>query len=214
MGESWATEDTGTADRLRLSHIQVRESRTDTGDMKTHMIPCWVSMEGRWSCRTTGPASPGHRRITPIITRHATGERRTRESTRQVNCRRPMSRRCRRAQVVISLSSQCATASLMIGARASAPLMAQAMPSPVNGSTYPAASPTANQRGPAMDVGRCVRDGVPRQSALSMSGTAAPPASSRIIRAAAGKPPASRTKDGSNAAARSSSSVSRRTMPM
>ena len=100
-----------------------------------------------------------------------------------------------------------------IGASAAADATAQAIPSPVNGSTYPAASPTANHRRPATATGLRVRAGVPFHGRPASPGTAGQPTDARIASAAGPSPPADFTKPGSSAAATSSRSSSTRTSP-
>ena len=86
------------------------------------------------------------------------------------------------------------------------------MPSPVNGSTYAAASPATTMPGPAILRRRRVRVGAPRHAAVrSASGSRTAPPSAAIAHAAG--PPASRTAAGTAAAAMSTWPQGRSTAP-
>ena len=136
----------------------------------------------------------------------------TSRQTRHTRCRRPTMRRAS-LPTRGEPSSHGARPASAIGASAAADITAHAIPSPVNGSTYPAASPTANRplaaepRWPAREGGRSLPRGIGESRAWASrprAGSLSPPGPS---------PPADFTNAGSNAAAMSSRPSSTRTRP-
>ncbi len=115
---------------------------------------------------TTGFASAGANPKSRTAIRTIVGYRNKRLTQRQIRARLRINRRCVCVHARAALDSQLSrTSPTTIGATERPDANAQAIPSPVNGSTYPAASPMKKHRSAATRLRCCVSRPVPCQFA-------------------------------------------------